>query len=132
MWINLTGKIHCNCPSFVLGYFQVSTLKKALSSFFLPDILWPLSGKIRYLGDERSLLDLNTVRYFLALTRKNICLNRQRSNKDHTPTRCLDKFKVSDLVYIKNHATSTLKPKWESGFHLIKYSPPTVLSWRVF
>ena len=103
----------------VSGSFWVSTLKKALSSFFLAEILSP---KIRYIGDPRGLLNLEAVRY--ALARNNICLNRQRSNKDHTSTRSPDKFKVSDLFYIKNHASSTWEPKWESVFHLIKLLIP--------
>ena len=95
------------------------------SPFFLlfgRDPLTPLSKllspKNRYPGDERGLFDVEAVRYALAIARKNMCLNRQRSDKDHTPTR----FKDGDLVYIKNHTTSTWKPKWKSGFHLIKNS----------
>ena len=80
-----------------------------------------LSPKIRYLGDERGLLDLEAVRYALALARKNICLNTQRSDKDHTPTRSPNQFKVGDLVYIK-----TMPPPFgnPNGFHLIKFSTP--------
>ena len=85
--------------------------------------LWKLlSPKIRYWGDKRCLLDLEVVRYALALARKNTCLSRQRSDKDHTPTRSPDQFKVGDLVYIKNHATSAWEPKLEIGFCLIKFS----------
>ena len=84
--------------------------------------LWKLlSPEIRYLGDERGLLDLEAVRYALVCARKNNCLYRQRYNKDHIPTRSPDKFKVSDLVYIINHTTSTWEPKWESGFYLLKF-----------
>ena len=35
-----------------------------------------------------------------------------------------DQFKVSDRIYIKNNATSTWEPKWESGFHLIAFLTP--------
>ena len=37
--VNLTGKIQCNFPSLLSGHFQVSTLKKAPSFFFLAEIL---------------------------------------------------------------------------------------------
>ena len=114
---------------------MVSTLKESPFFFlFGRDPLTPLwkflSPKFRYLGDERGLLDLETVRYALALARKNMCLNRKRSDKDHTPSRFPDQFKVGDLVYIKTHATSTWEPKWESCFCLIKFLTPTVLFWR--
>ena len=73
--VTFTGKIHCNFPSLVSGYILVSTQKKV--PFFLHfsrDPLTPLwklsSSKIKYLGDERVLLDLEEVRYILALARK--------------------------------------------------------------
>ena len=105
--VNLTGKIQCDFPSLVSGYIWLSTLKKVLFIFpFGRDPLTPLqkllSPKIRHPGDERGLLDLEEVRYALTIARKNICLSRQRSNKDHTSIRSPDKFKVTDLVYIKN------------------------------
>ena len=93
--------------------------------------LWKLlSPKIRHLGDKKVSLIFKQSDMPLALARKIICLNRQKSNKDHTPTTSPDKFKVSNLVYIKNNATSTEDPKWESGFHLIKFLTPAVLFWR--
>ena len=112
--VKLTGKIQCNFPSLVSGYFQVLTLKKPLLPSFGKDPLTPLrkllSLKIRYLGDKGGCLDLEAVRYALALARKNNCLNRQRPDKDHTTTRSPDQFKVGNLVYIKTMPTPLGNP----------------------
>ena len=84
-----------------------------------------LSPNIRYQGDGRGLLDVEATRYSLALGRKNICLSRQRSDKDHSITRSSDKFKVADL-YVKRHALSSRDSKWESRFCIIKFSTPDI------
>ena len=47
--VNLTGKIQHNFPSLVSGDFQVSNLKRTLSSFFLAEILWPFSWSYSHL-----------------------------------------------------------------------------------
>ena len=42
------------------------------------------------------------------------------------PTRSPDQFKAGDLVYIRHHTIFTWEPKWESGFHLIKFLTPGI------
>ena len=76
-------------------------------------------AKIRYRGDKRSLLDLETIRYALALARKKICLSRWRSV---STTQLQDP--QTNSRYVKRHATSTWDSKWESRFYIIKFLTP--------
>ena len=92
-----------------------------------------LSPKARYLWDEKGLLRVEATRYALALARKNICINRKKSEslQNHKIARYSDKSKTGDLTYAKRHSSSTWKSKWECGFFVVKFlSHHIVLHWK--
>ena len=73
--VNQTGKILYNFWSIVLGYFLgIHSRENLFFLIFGRDPMTPLSKlflpKFRYQGDERCLLDLETMRYALPLGRK--------------------------------------------------------------
>ena len=80
---------------------------------------------------KKGILDLEAIRYALALSRKYICISRQKSNNTHEyksnnvhkqkVQRFPDKFIIEDLVYIARLSQSTWNCKWGKRFCIVKF-----------
>ena len=103
--------------SLVLGCSLALTVKRAYSSCFLVD---PCLSENYFHPQlytkelKKVLLDNESMGYTLALTKENISINKQKIYSEQKVIWSSDKFKVSDLVYIKNIPPST----WDSNGNL--------------
>ena len=87
------------------------------SSFFLMfgrDLLRP---KLRYLGNEESILSLESLQNIYQLVVTNLKIAREKRQ----PSLIVDsKLKEGDLVLIKNHTAKAFQPRFRENFCIIK------------
>ena len=94
------------------------------SPFFLMfrrDPLIPLTKllrpKLRYLGNNESILSLETLQNIYQLVVTNLKMAREKRQ----PSSLVDsKLKEGDLVLIKDHTAKAFKPRFKGSFHVIK------------
>ena len=94
------------------------------SPFFLMfgrDPLLPLTKllrpKLRYLGNEESILSLESLQNIYQLVVTNLKIAREKRQ----PSLIVDpKLKEGDLVLIKNHTAKAFQPRFKGNFHVIK------------
>ena len=94
------------------------------SPFFLmfgTDPLLPLTKllrpKLRYLGNEESILSLESLQNIYQLVVTNLKIAREKRQ----PSLIIDpKLKEGDLVLIKNHTAKAFQPRFKGNFHVIK------------
>ena len=87
------------------------------SPFFLMfgrDLLRP---KLRYLGNEESILSLESLQNIYQLVVTNLKIAREKRQ----PSLIVDsKLKEGDLVLIKNHTAKAFQPRFKENFCVIK------------
>ena len=77
----------------------------------------PLRPKLRYLGNEESILSLESLQNIYQLVVTNLKIARKRRQ----PSSIVDsKLKEGDLVLIKNHTAKAFQPRFKGNFHVIK------------
>ena len=76
-----------------------------------------LRPKLRYLGNEESILSLETLQNIYQLVVTNLKMAREKRQ----PSSIIDsKLKEGDLVLIKDHTAKAFKPRFKGNFHVIK------------
>ena len=85
------------------------------------DLLLPLTKllrpKLRYLGNEESILSLESLQNIYQLVVTNFKIAREKRK----PSLIVDsKLKERDLVLIKNHTAKAFQPRFKGNFRVIK------------
>ena len=76
-----------------------------------------LRPKLRYLGNEESILSLETLQNIYQLVVTNLKMAREKRQ----PSSIVDsKLKEGDLVLIKDHTAKAFKPRFKGSFRVIK------------
>ena len=76
-----------------------------------------LRPKLRYLGNEESILSLETLQNIYQLVVTNLKTAREKRQ----PSSIIDtKLKEGDLVLIKDHTANAFKPRFKGNFHVIR------------
>ena len=76
-----------------------------------------LRPKLRYLGNEESILSLETLQNIYQLVVTNLKMAREMRQ----PSSIVDsKLKEGDLVLIKDHAAKAFKPRFKGSFRVIR------------
>ena len=76
-----------------------------------------LRPKLRYLGNEESILSLESLQNIYQLVVTNLKIAREKRQ----PNLIVDsKLKEGDLVLIKNHTAKAFQPRFKGNFHVIK------------
>jgi transposase InsO family protein len=76
-----------------------------------------LSPKIRYMGNEECLINLESMKNIYAIAAYNLKRARERAGKIKFPTE--HKIKHGDTVLIKNHTASAFEPKYKGDFKVV-------------
>ena len=77
-----------------------------------------LNPKLRYVGNDNSLLTLNTLQDIYALLTHNNALSRERQ-VDKFLTHLVPGFHVGDKVLVRNHTRDVWNPKYGVSFHAL-------------
>ena len=76
-----------------------------------------LRPKLRYLGNDESILSLETLQNIYQLVVTNLKMAREKKQ----PISLVDsKLKEGDLVLIKDHTAKAFKPRFKGSFRVIK------------
>ena len=76
-----------------------------------------LRPKLRYLGNEESILSLESLQNIYQLVVTNLKIARE----NRQPSLIVDsKLKEGDLVLIKNHTAKAFQPRFKGNFRVIK------------
>ena len=78
-----------------------------------------MSPKLRYMGTNDLILDLELMSNIYQIQIHNLKLARQHVIEDQRPVPD-PKIKTSDLVLVKDHTSTSFMPKYKTDFHVIR------------
>ena len=80
-------------------------------------LLQLLDPELRYIGNDKSLLVLDTLRDIYALAFHNIKLSREKE-EDTFLTYPIPEFNVGDKVLVRNHTRNVWDLKYDIAYHV--------------